>query len=177
MQWHRWIPVAACVSLLVTLTLAGPPAAQARLDRAGMTREAATRSVTEIDRRAAVTLSPTLQRVLAKVNAVRKRHDRKPLRATSCLTRKVAQPWARHMADTETMVHRDLSEVFRLCTGLSTVGENIAAGYSTAASVMKAWLHSPGHRKNILRARFTMIGLGVARSADGTRYWVQDFGG
>lgn len=35
----------------------------------------------------------------------------------------------------------------------------------------QALMNSPGHRANILEARFTKIGLGVYHSADG-RYWV-----
>lgn len=49
-------------------------------------------------------------------------------------------------------------------------GENIASGYSTAASVVDGWMHSAGHRMNILTAPFTHIGLGQ----DGAR-WSQTF--
>ena len=51
-------------------------------------------------------------------------------------------------------------------------GENIAMGYYSAASVMAAWLASPGHRANILDCQFKSIGIGQA--SDGG-YWVQDF--
>jgi uncharacterized protein YkwD len=124
----------------------------------------------------AATLRPALQRVLNRVNRVRANHGRKPLRAISCLTDRVAQPWARHMAQTGSFEHQDLTNVFKTCSGLTRVGENIAVGYPTAKSVMKAWMHSKGHRRNILDGRFRKIGLGLARSADGTPYWVQDFG-
>lgn len=134
-------------------------------------------SVTPHGRAAVTTLRAPLQRVLDKVNAQRAKRDLRPLRATVCLTGKVAQPWAKHMAETENMVHQDLSVAFEKCAGLRRVGENIAYGYPTAAAVMKAWMHSTGHRKNILNKRFTKIGIGMARSADGTPYWVQDFGG
>jgi uncharacterized protein YkwD len=49
-----------------------------------------------------------------------------------------------------------------------TVGENIAWGswdYATPASIVDGWMHSPGHRANILNGRFREIGLGVARGA------------
>jgi uncharacterized protein YkwD len=49
-----------------------------------------------------------------------------------------------------------------------TLGENIAWGswdYSTPANIVVAWMHSPGHRANILNGRFHEIGLGVARGA------------
>ncbi|MGW6419636.1 CAP domain-containing protein [Streptomyces sp. NPDC055055] len=56
----------------------------------------------------------------------------------------------------------------------SRSGENIAKGQSDAAAVMDAWMHSPGHRANILNCGFTEIGVGV--STDGGPWWTQDFG-
>jgi uncharacterized protein YkwD len=49
-----------------------------------------------------------------------------------------------------------------------TIGENIAWGsydYSTPANIVDAWMHSSGHRANILNGRFHDIGLGVAKGA------------
>ena len=54
-------------------------------------------------------------------------------------------------------------------------GENIAMGQPTAASVMNAWMNSPGHKANILGKNFTEIGVGVARNNNGTIYWTQQF--
>jgi uncharacterized protein YkwD len=55
------------------------------------------------------------------------------------------------------------------------VGENIAAGYPDAASVMEGWMNSEGHRANILNCDYSVIGIGIA-DRDGTLYWVQNFG-
>ena len=54
-------------------------------------------------------------------------------------------------------------------------GENIAKGQPTAASVMSSWMNSPGHKANILSENFTEIGVGVAKDANGTIYWTQQF--
>lgn len=40
---------------------------------------------------------------------------------------------------------------------------------------MDGWMQSPGHRANIL-GPYTQMGAGWADAADGTRYWVVDFG-
>lgn len=56
------------------------------------------------------------------------------------------------------------------------LGENVAVGYQDAASVMTGWMNSAGHRKNILTAGFTVIGVAAAASADGTYYWTMDLG-
>jgi len=57
-----------------------------------------------------------------------------------------------------------------------TYGENIAMGQTSAAAVMDSWMHSSGHRANILNGRFREIGVGVARDSAGRRYYVQVFG-
>jgi uncharacterized protein YkwD len=49
-----------------------------------------------------------------------------------------------------------------------TLGENIAWGsydYATPANIVDGWMHSPGHRANILNPGFHEIGLGIARGA------------
>ncbi len=51
--------------------------------------------------------------------------------------------------------------------------ENIARGQGSAASVMEAWMNSPGHRANILNCSLTSLGVGVV-SSDWT--WTQVFG-
>lgn len=56
----------------------------------------------------------------------------------------------------------------------AAVGENIAYGYSSPASVMQAWLGSPGHRANILNPSTRFIGIGCVNA--GQPWWTQDFG-
>lgn len=57
-----------------------------------------------------------------------------------------------------------------------SVGENIAAGYPTAATVVAGWLKSPGHCQNIMSAGFTQIGIGRVTGGSYATYWTQDFG-
>ncbi len=57
----------------------------------------------------------------------------------------------------------------------SYAGENIAYGQKTAAEVVKAWMNSSGHRANILSKNFTQLGVGYAKSSNGTAYWTQMF--
>ncbi len=61
-------------------------------------------------------------------------------------------------------------------------GENIAWGtgeYGTARSIFNAWLHSPGHRANIL-GRYVQIGIGLRvgglEGRPDAHVWVQHFG-
>ena len=53
-----------------------------------------------------------------------------------------------------------------------SAGENIAMGQTTAEQVVDAWMNSEGHRKNILNANYTHIGVGFSK---GGNYWSQMF--
>jgi uncharacterized protein YkwD len=59
-----------------------------------------------------------------------------------------------------------------------SAGENIAAGYDTPETVVKAWLKSKGHCKNIMSAKFTELGIGYVEDEDSDwgYYWTEDFG-
>lgn len=60
----------------------------------------------------------------------------------------------------------------------SFTGENVASGYKSASHVMKGWMASPGHKENILRERFTEIGIGVVKNSGngyGGYSWCQLF--
>jgi uncharacterized protein YkwD len=56
------------------------------------------------------------------------------------------------------------------------MGENIAAGQTSAAAVMDAWMNSPGHRANILNCGYREIGVGLYRGGSMRFYWTQNFG-
>lgn len=61
--------------------------------------------------------------------------------------------------------------------GLFACGENIAAGQSTASSVMDCWMNSSGHRKNILNETYKSVGIGCVKMNGGYYiYWAQCFG-
>jgi uncharacterized protein YkwD len=52
-----------------------------------------------------------------------------------------------------------------------SVGENIAYGtgsYATPQSIVKGWMNSAGHKRNILHRSFEEIGVGVALGAPGS---------
>jgi uncharacterized protein YkwD len=59
------------------------------------------------------------------------------------------------------------------------MGENIAAGYTTAAAVFAAWQASPGHNANMLGTHYVAMGVSrqfISGSPYGW-YWTNDFGG
>jgi len=52
-------------------------------------------------------------------------------------------------------------------------GENVAAGFTSNASVFTAWMNSPDHRRQILGG-FAVIGIATVAASDGTIYWTMD---
>jgi len=61
----------------------------------------------------------------------------------------------------------------------TAMGENIAAGYATAAAVLAGWKTSSGHNAVMLNGDFKVIGVSLTY-ASGTKYgfyWTTDFGG
>ncbi|KYD10028.1 MULTISPECIES: CAP domain-containing protein [Heyndrickxia] len=53
-----------------------------------------------------------------------------------------------------------------------SAGENIAQGQQDPQEVVKAWMNSEGHRKNILNKNFTHIGVGFEQTEN---HWSQMF--
>src|SRR4051812_5388547 len=125
---------------------------------------------------------------LCLLNKQRRAHGLKRLRENKRLDI-ASQRHAKDMSRRNYFAHGDFVGRIRAAHYLSgargyTIGENIAWGswdYATPASIVNTWMHSPGHRANILNGRFHEIGLGVSRGAPvsgqsrGATY-VTDFG-
>ena len=60
----------------------------------------------------------------------------------------------------------------------SNIGENVAAGQTTAEEVVGTWLASTGHCENLMSPDYSDTGVAhaVNRSSDKGTYWVQVFG-
>jgi uncharacterized protein YkwD len=135
-----------------------------------------------------VSIAKAQHATLCLLNVQRRRHGLHKLHENGRLdlaSIRHAQDMARH----NYFAHGNFVGRIRSTSYLSgasswAVGENIAwgsGGYGTPASIVNAWMHSPGHRENILSGQFREIGIGVARGApvggmrDGATY-ATDFG-
>lgn len=56
------------------------------------------------------------------------------------------------------------------------IGENLAAGQRSPAEVVRSWMLSAGHRRNILDSGFVEVGVGVRTGGEYNYYWVLEFG-
>ncbi len=131
--------------------------------------------------------SPEMQAVLNLTNAARIAAGCSPLTLNTKLIA-AAQGHALDMLQNDFFAHvgSDGATVGTRMTRQgyvwSRAGENIAAGYTDAASVMDGWMNSSGHRANILNCAYRELGVGyLYEPADGGSqrwqyYWVQVFG-
>ncbi len=73
----------------------------------------------------------------------------------------------------------DIFERIGAFANYNYLAENISAGQQTPDEVVKAWMKSPGHKKNILNKNMTLLGVGFYENKDSEYgiYWVQNFGG
>lgn len=132
------------------------------------------------------------ERVLQLTNEARARSRRcgsksfaavPPLKLASKLT-SAAREHSKDMARHSELEHEgtDGSTPFERVTRKGyvwrTVGENIAAGPTTAEEAMEGWLASPGHCENLMDPRFTETGIAYVVDADSESgvYWTQVFG-
>ncbi|MFN8017310.1 MAG: CAP domain-containing protein [Acidimicrobiales bacterium] len=104
-------------------------------------------------------LSPGQARALELVNADREAVGLRSL-PPSVVAAEKAQAWADRLAAEDALYHSTLSDgiTVRWCS----LGENIGYG-PTVAAVEHAYMGSPTHRTNILRANWSGLGTGVAR--------------
>jgi uncharacterized protein YkwD len=110
------------------------------------------------------------------VNRMRDNHGLRHLRKNGRLKR-AAQKHTRYMRNHRCFGHEcpgepsvlgRLQHVNYIVGGLRSwlYGENIAYGgssYGTPKAIVRAWMHSPEHRHNILNSGFRQIGIGFTR--------------
>lgn len=124
-------------------------------------------------------LTRTEDKVIALVNLERARRGLRTLLIDERL-RRAARRHSADMARRGYFAHQGLrgqSPFDRmLAEGFEDpAGENIASGQETPASVMRAWMQSIPHRRNILHEDFRTIGVGLHLSK-GIPFWTQNFG-
>jgi uncharacterized protein YkwD len=135
-------------------------------------------------------LRPASRETLCLLNRERRKHGLKPLRLNKRLSRASArhsrQMVRRRYFEHGNFVARIVNARYVTRRQAWSLGENIAWGtgsLSTPSQTVRAWMHSPGHRANILNPRFRDIGIGIALGApaavhasSGAATYTTDFG-
>ena len=115
------------------------------------------------------TAVPDLEsRLVATINALRSRHGLRGLERSPMLVR-AARTHGRSMLAGGYFAHGDLQ---RRLSNLSTVGENLAWSTSVPAAdgILRLWLASPPHRRNLLSPAWRRVGTGAVRGWGGGVY-------
>jgi uncharacterized protein YkwD len=128
------------------------------------------------------------------MNVERRAHHLRGLRSREGLSR-AAAGHARDMVqrrffshttpDGRGLLDRILHSGYLRRFGSWRIGENLGWGWGRGASprlIVRAWMRSPGHRRNILARRFNDAGTAVVLGSPGPRKsgsitYVVDFGG
>jgi uncharacterized protein YkwD len=121
---------------------------------------------------------------LCELNRIRRAHHLRPFRSIARLAR-AARGHSLGMVRHHVFAHGSfVSRLRAYIAGARSylVGENIAYGRGAGSSprrILRLWMNSPPHRRNILTGRFRDIGIGIAA---GTPYggrggtYTTDFG-
>jgi hypothetical protein len=122
--------------------------------------------------------SVALRYLLSAINQERTSRGIAPVRLDTALT-EAAVDHANLMADHGSISHRFPGELELSARGSATGGrfdritENVGEG-PTSVALHEAWMHSAGHRANILDPSVDAVGIAVV-GRDGQLYAVQDF--
>ncbi len=116
--------------------------------------------------------------VLSFTNQERAKNNRLPLTVFDEL-QSAAEVRAVEIVEKFAHERPDGSECFTALDEISytIAGENIAAGYLDAQSVVDAWMNSPSHRENMLNPNYKHLAAGyyVQNGSDYIRHWTQFF--
>jgi uncharacterized protein YkwD len=115
-------------------------------------------------------------KVACIVNQVRRRNGAAPIQISNTL-QFVAQNHANDQRRRNVMTHSSANgaspgqRAQQAGFNFRNFGENVAFGQRSEEEVMRAWIRSPGHFRNIVNPAFREMGIG--RSGN---FWAQEFG-
>jgi uncharacterized protein YkwD len=120
------------------------------------------------------------QRVLELINEERRKAGLAPVAYNGTLDN-AAEKHASHMASVRKMAHDGIGDGdpgarARAEGWRKAWGENVATGQTSPEQVVREWMNSPTHRRNILDPNFRNMGVGYVTASDGRSYWAQEFG-
>ncbi|OJW84359.1 MAG: hypothetical protein BGO69_11435 [Bacteroidetes bacterium 46-16] len=115
--------------------------------------------------------------ILHYVNQHREEIGKSPLSLLPAITKEAiehSKNMARHKVPFGHDGFKERADNIRRSKSFQAMGENVAYGELDAEGVVKLWLKSGGHRRNI-EGDFNYTGIGVAEAEDGTIYFTQLF--
>ena len=125
-----------------------------------------------------ITDSKNQKAILVYINQYRSKHHLKPLKMNNLMSAE-AEKHSRDMANHaipfgHKYFHKRIHRLFDQIKHCHAGAENIAYNYKDAKDVVRNWLTSPGHRRNI-EGNYNLTGIGLARDKKGKIYYTQIF--
>lgn len=118
------------------------------------------------------------QDILKEVNEYRKKKGLPALKANSVIATEASvhsQAMARkQVAFGHGGYGARVKRISQRLEGIVGSAENVAVGNMSAAEVVKRWINSPTHRKNI-EGPYNLTGIGVSKDVTGRFYYTQVF--
>lgn len=124
-------------------------------------------------------VAPAIEdQILSLINQYRKKKGLSPLIANPIIEAEARRHTIAMASHRSPFGHDGFSYRSKVITsrikGVRATAENVAYGSRSAEEVVKGWLNSPGHRKNI-EGKFRLTGIGVARDDKATLFFTQIF--
>ena len=116
-------------------------------------------------------------RIVARVNEIRARRGLPELRVYQTCLDGQAERWAKHLAESGRLEHRNQQQVLADCN-LHWTGETLASGARNLSprGMVRAWMHSPGHRAILMTRRAKLAGVAIRRNSRGDVFGVVNLG-
>ncbi|WP_298627128.1 CAP domain-containing protein [uncultured Legionella sp.] len=116
--------------------------------------------------------------ILFYINEYRQQHGLTPLKMDNRIVKEAKQ----HSMDMAThkmgfghkYFHQRIDRLHSQIKDSNAGAENVAYNYKDAQDVVKNWLRSPGHKRNI-DGNYNLTGIGIARDKHGKIYFTQIF--
>jgi uncharacterized protein YkwD len=116
-------------------------------------------------------------RIVARINDARARAGLKQLRSyQTCLDGR-SERWAKYLAESGRLEHRNGRRVLDDCN-LHWTAETLARGSrsSSPREMVRSWMHSPSHRAVLMKPRANLAGVGICRDGQGRVVGVVNLG-
>jgi uncharacterized protein YkwD len=116
-------------------------------------------------------------RVVARINHARARAGLRQIRVYQTCLDNHSERWAKHLAQSGRLVHRNQYRVLSACN-LHWTGETLArgAGGLSPRAMVRAWMHSPAHRAVLMKPRANLAGVAIRHDAVGRVVGVVNLG-
>ena len=119
----------------------------------------------------AAAMSEYARQLLTRVNTIRSNRGLPRLRLETC-TDGFAEDWADTMVRDDLWGHSDMGALMRRCDA-TFASENLAAwsGSVSPRRIVRSWMDSDGHRRNLLTRKARRVGMAVAYDSSRARFY------